>query len=224
MRIKSLAFGGISLLLLSACGPGKDHALCVELEDVASSTAAAVNERAEALRNALSNLEALSSLPTGDACPVANPRFEPNRVFGPNEIASALSSSLLELASAEGDVALFRDTCGRGDLVSQERLVQSYRDAITALPTQHDLIVLERERIDPTMQGTGQFSPGSLSVTGLVYSHADQRVVCLAHASVTNREKVMADRARRDIDYLQLDLNRNAIEAVRSTLKSLPVS
>lgn len=223
MRIKSLAFG-VTILMLSGCGPGKPHALCVELEGVASSAAAVVNERAEALRNALADLESLSSLPTGDACAVARPRFEPNRVFGPNEIAGALSSSLLELASAEGDVALFRDTCGQGDLISQERLVQKHRDAIAALPTQHDLIVLERERIDPTMQGTSQFTPGSLSVTGLVYSHADQRVVCLAHASVTNREQVMTDRSRRNIDYLQLDLNRNAIEAVRTTLKSLPAS
>lgn len=221
MRIKSLAFSGFALLI-SACGSNKQHALCVELDDVAKLAAAAVSERATALRSALADVENLSSLPTAGTCPIASPRFEPNQVFGPRETSDALSPSLQELAGAEAAVALFRDTCGQGDLISQERLILQYRDAITALPSQHDLVVLERERINPTMQGTSQFTPGSLNVTGLVYSHSDQRVICIAQASVTNREKVMADSARRDIDYLQLDLNRNAIEAVRTTLELLP--
>ena len=220
MRFLCSLVCGASALLLSACGPGAPNALCAEMESVVAEANAAVQEREGAFRAALT-AAATAGPSSAGTCPVGKPAFEQGKVFSAGDVATALPISLLELAGADAEVGLFRDTCGTGDIVSQQALIVKYREAIAALPTKQDLVVIERERVAPNMQSNTTFSPGSLRVTGLLYSYAEKRVVCLAEASVSNRETVLANRGARDTDFLQMDLNRNAIEAVRGSLQAV---
>jgi len=215
---------GLALLIaqsLAGCH-SEPHPLCVELEAVASESDAVVAERQPRFLAALSDLNGLAEQAGTEPCPIRDARFEPDRVTEPASIGQLLPSSLLELSGADSEVGLFRSTCGVGDTVSQTGLVKRYREAIDTLPARFDLVVIQRQRTDPVMQSPTTFSPGSLDVLGLVYSHAEQRVVCTGLATASNRQEVLADRSLRDTDYLQLDLNRQAIWAVRERLQVLP--
>lgn len=215
---------GLALLIMQSL-PGcssAPHPLCAELEAVAKQSADVVAEQQPRFLATLSDLDGLAALSGTEPCPITDARFEPDRVTETSVLAKLLPNSLLELSGADSAVGLFRDTCGRGDIASQNSLIARYREAIDTLPTRFDLVVIQRQRKDPTMLSPTTFSPGNLDVLGAVYSHAEQRIVCTGLASASNREEVLAGRSLRDTDYLQLDLNRQAIWAVRDQLMAVP--
>ncbi len=224
-RAVRFVFFGLPLLLIQAltgCSSTPDP-LCTEMEALAKQTADMVAERHPQFRASLTDLDRLASMSGSEACPISDARFEPDRVTGPGELDRLLPSSLLELSGADSAIALFRSTCGVGDTVTQTELIVRYREAIDTLPTRYDLVVIERQRIDPVMQSATTFEAGKLDVLGVVYSHAEQRIVCTGLASASNRNEVLAGRALRDADYLQLDLNRQAIGTVRERLQAVSV-
>ena len=211
----------VAVLSTPGCGRRASHPLCVAMEDAVKAAEGALHERAAVFRSAIAELDALRAAPAAGACPVGSPTFTQEIVFSRSALGTALPPSLGALAQADATVALFRDTCGVADTVSQERVVAEIHAAIDAVPSQNDLVVVEVSRRSPVPTGS-TFVPGELQAVGLVYSHAQQRFVCRADVSVSNREEVTVTNLGRDIDYLERDLNRQAIEAARRSLQALP--
>jgi len=92
---------------------------------------------------------------------------------------------------------------------ARQRSVDDLQNAVGELRTGHDLIVLERSRVEPiVLRGTGTFTPGQLQAQLMVWSYAQSAVVCVAEASATNRSEVGISNQRLHSDYLNEDLDR----------------
>lgn len=63
---------------------------------------------------------------------------------------------------------------------------------------------------------------GRLTWEAWVWSHGEGRFVCYGQGSSTNRDEVTTSNRARDIDSLQVDLNRQALQDARGSLRALP--
>jgi hypothetical protein len=205
----------------AACKPSAPHPLCVGLEEVAAASAAAADEHLAVLRSTIGDRERVAwdeAVP----CPVSVPRFSPEVVWEGGDLERLRMATIDALLSVEGTVELFRSTCGRGDDASQERVIDEARAEIASAAGQNDLLLVVRERVDPVVVSPTTFQPGTLAWDAYVWSYAERRFVCGARGESTNRDEVTGSNRARDIDSLQRDLNRRAINDARGALRAIP--
>ena len=214
-RLSAAYAGALALLLcgsLVACGGEDDGAACAPLVAVMNDADALANQATTQVREGLS--AAIANPPTaGDArCPIdVNRGIATHRAVRSDQVGSFDPPNARDVRGRVGSARIAVQSCGLISESERQQHMTEIQGTLDAVRTGHDVVLLERSRIEAQIQrGEGTFTPGRLEARLLVWSYAESRFVCAADVTSTNGDQVGVSSHRLHSDSMNADLDRRA--------------
>jgi len=217
--VHALLVAGALAASVAACKRNAHHPVCDELDALIGEAEALERELLDPLRVQLQEAFVTPPRTTDEPCPITSLPWSSSTVLSEAGLASAEVGNAGSLPHVAASLRDQVESCGERMAIPIADSIAVSRPVIEDARTEHILVLVELERVQPEIISSTTFEPGELRALALVYSAVEHDFVCAAEVSASSFETVLSAQTERAIDSLNRDLNRRATEASRTALR-----